>query len=90
MGKRVTHKTARRIEKRFGLDKDKCYVACDDGTTYVFVRPDGAPAWRPRMRISADGSRTLSPSRLPAHVAMHVGLDHRPFAFDPNEPGVAV
>jgi len=68
MAKSVTQFAVSTVEPRFGMNKDMLRIACDDGSTYVFERPQGSPRYRTHSRVDADGSRAVSPSRLPAAV----------------------
>ena len=73
MAKRVIGATQSRHRKKFGIDKNVLGVHCDDGTVYVFEKPVNSPRWVARERIDArEGTRTPSPSRLPAAVEAHM------------------
>jgi hypothetical protein len=72
MGKRVTHARKRLLESRIGMTKERLYVACDDGSTYLFERERGSPRWYALKRIDRDGSHASRPSRLPAAVEAHM------------------
>jgi len=71
MAKRVTHAVEKVLEAQFGMNKTRRYVACDDGTTYVFESSDGR-RWTALARYGRDGGRSASPSRLPASVEAHM------------------
>jgi hypothetical protein len=72
MAKSVTKAVDSVLASTFGMDKQRRYVACDDGTTYVFEREIGSPRWRAYMRISSAGEMSAEPSRLPSAVAAHM------------------
>jgi hypothetical protein len=72
MAKRVANAVGVVQCQRFGMDKKVRFVGCDDGCTYVFVRPADGRRWRPRERIDADGDRSAEPSRLPLAVEAHM------------------
>lgn len=68
MGKRVTHYAFSMKSMRFGMNKELLRIACDDGSTYVFVRQQSSPRFRLLRRIDHDGSFHAEPSRLPSCI----------------------
>jgi hypothetical protein len=72
MAKRVANAVGVVQRQRFGMDKKVRFVGCDDGTSYVFVRPADGRRWRARERIDAGGERAADPSRLPRAVEAHM------------------
>lgn len=72
MAKAVSHAAVSVLESHYGIDKERRYIACDDGTTYVFERARNSPRWRAFERVGADGERSREPSRLPACVEAHM------------------
>lgn len=72
MSKAVSNVVSSVLESKFGMNKERRYIGCDDGTTYVFIRQVGSPRWRSYLRISADGDMSVEPSRLPAAIKAHM------------------
>lgn len=91
MSKAITHAVRSVRKRRLGMDKEMLRIACDDGTTYEFRRPNGSDRWRSFARWGKNGARSAEPSRLPRAVVAH--MDGRtgggPYGEDSDEYWVA-
>lgn len=72
MSKVVTSMATTHSARKFALDRETHYVACDDGSSYLFQWSDAARKWRYAARFDRDGNRSQSRGQLPKYVAVHM------------------